>query len=726
MSKESSPSGVRPPAALTCVLLTLALAALTVAPTGCARTTTADAPEAPPAARTVDAADTLHGIVVPDPYRWLEDFESEEAQAWVDVQNAYTEAVLATFPDRDQLRARLDELFQIPSLGYMWERGDRLFFLRRDPENEQQVLYVRRGVEGEPTKLIDPEDFGDDVPVGLDWWHPTPDGRLLAYGISEGGSESSTLYVMDVDSKELHPDTIPHTRAVSLAWKPDKSGFYYTRFPSPGEVPDDELYYHRRVFYHELGTNSADDPLIFGGDLEMHTWTGISLSTNGRWLFGYAMYGSAENDIYLMDLESDEGWKPFVVGLATRTSGVPIEDEFFMSTQHEAPNGRIFRVDLTKPGREHWVEIIPESENAIETYMYVSGRVFVRYLENAHSKVRVFDRDGTHLNDVELPDMATVFDWTGNWKGDDAFIGISSYLLPPRILRYDIDTGELAVNMAVEAPIDTAPYVTRQVWYTSRDGTEVSMFLVHRRDTELDGTNPTVLTGYGGFTSSTTPGFARNRYLWLDHGGVWAEPNLRGGGEYGEEWHRDGMLGNKQNTFDDFIAAAEWLIENGYTSPERLAVWGGSNGGLLTGAFATQRPDLAGVVISDVPLLDMVRFHRFYAAMIWTPEYGTPEEPEQFEWLYDYSPYHRIVDGRAYPAILFTTAESDSRVHPSHAMKATARLQAATSSGRPILLHYERKAGHGMGLQMSTILDQYVDYYSFLFSQMGMRYGRAH
>jgi prolyl oligopeptidase len=677
--------------------------------------------EDPPETRTVDAADTLHGVVVPDPYRWLEDFESDEAQTWIGEQNAYTENVIGAFPDREQIRARLDDLFQIPNLGYMWERSDRLFFLRRDPENEQQVLYVQRGVDAEPTKLIDPEDWTEDTPVDLDWWFPTSDGELLAFGLSESGSEESTLRVMDVDSKELLPDLIPYTRAASLAWREDKTGFYYSRFPAPGEVPDDEIYYHRKVYYHEMGTDPSGDPLVFGEDLEMEVWTGISLSTNGRFLIGYAWRGTV-NDLYLKDLAAGSGWRPLIVGLTARSSGVAIGNEFFMLTEHDAPNGRLFRVDLTRPGREHWVEIVPESQHSIESFLYVSDRLFVRYLEDAKSKISVFDRNGKHLTDIDLPDMATVFDWTGDWEGDDVFIAISSYLLPPRFLRYELETGELETHLAVEAPIDTEPYVTEQVWFTSKDGTKVPMFLVHRKEIQLDGSNPTVLTGYGGFTSSMQPSFARNRYLWLDHGGVWAEPNIRGGGEYGEEWHRDGMLANKQNSFDDFIAAAEWLVENGYTSPERLAVWGGSNGGLLVGAFATQRPDLAGTVICDVPLLDMVRFHKFYAARIWTPEYGSPEVPEEFEWLFAYSPYHHIVDGTEYPAILFTTAESDSRVHPSHAMKATARLQAASASDRPILLFFEREAGHGMGLQMSTILDQYVDYYSFLFQQMGMRY----
>ncbi len=700
-----------------------ALAALVTA-SACSRREAYVAGETPPppATRTVATADTMHGVTIEDPYRWLEDFEAEEQQAWIEAQNAYTADVLGQHPDRAALRARLDELFKIGGIGIMWQRGDRLFFTRRDADDEQFVLYVQEGADGAPTELIDPERLREDAPVGLDWWYPTHDGQLLAYGISESGSELSTLHVMDVDTRELLPDRIPNTRAASLSWEPDGTAFFYTRFPAAGEVPDDELHFHRRVYHHTLGDDPADDPLVFGGGLDMTLWTGASLSMNGRFLLAYVYRGSSREDLFVKDLELGGGFVPIVEGVEARSSGFAIDRELFMYTTHEAPRGRIVRVDLTNPSIEHWVELVPETEHTLQSFLYVGGEILARYLENAYSRVRIHALDGTYLRDLPLPEYSSIMDWTGDWRGREVFVGIDSYLIPPTVYRYDLETGESELAMSVDAPIDTEPYETEQVWYPSKDGTEISMFLVHRKDIELDGTNPTLLSGYGGFAASSTPGFARNRFLWMDSGGVYADPNLRGGGEYGEEWHRAGKLENKQNSFDDFIAAAEWLVDAGYTSPEHLAVRGGSNGGLLIGAFVTQRPDLARAAICDVPLLDMVRFDRFYAARIWTPEYGSPADPEQFAWLYAYSPYHHVREEERYPAVLFTTAESDSRVHPSHAMKTAARMQAATASGRPVLLRFERQAGHGSGTPMSMILDLYTDYYSFLFRELGLRY----
>jgi prolyl oligopeptidase len=677
----------------------------------------------PPATRIADVVDTLHGVAVHDPYRWLEDFESPEAQAWLTAQENYARAVLAEEPDREAVRARLKELFEIPSLGSVAQRENRLFFTRRDPDDEQEVLYVQRGLDGKPEELIDPTKLGTDPPISLDWWYPSEDGALLAYGTSEGGNEMSTLQVMDVDTHELLPDRIPQTRGAAVAWEPDANGFYYTRFPAPGEVPAGEEFFHRKVYHHALGDDCRNDPLVFGGEFELHTWTGVSLSTNGRFLIGYAFYGSTRNDLFVKDLaEADGPWRPIAQGIDSQFTGIPVENTLYMMTYYEAPKGKILKVDLEHPEQEHWVEIIPEGEHTIQTYMIAGGRLFVHYLENAHSRIKVFDTDGAYIRDIPLSDFASLFDWAGDWRESYAFLGVNSYLMPPTVYRCDVATGALERHMGVEAPIDMAPYVTEQVWYPSSDGTMISMFLVHRKDIVLDGNNPTMLTGYGGFNSSTTPGFARNRYLWLEHGGVFAEANLRGGGEYGEPWHRGGMLGEKQNSFDDFIAAAEWLIAKGYTKPARLAVWGGSNGGLLVGAFVTQRPDLAAAAICDVPLLDMTRYHLLYGGEIWTPEYGSPEDPLQFEWLYAYSPYHRVINGTAYPAVYLTTGESDTRVHPGHAMKMAARLQKATSSGRPVLLRFERQAGHGGGSLMSQTLELYTDYFSFLFLELGMRY----
>jgi prolyl oligopeptidase len=674
----------------------------------------------PPRTRTSVAADTLHGVVIEDPYRWLEDFESDEAQAWIHAQRAYMDSVLGKFPGREAIRNRLDELFKIPSLGGSWMRDGRIFFVRRDPENEQSVLYYRDGLDGVPRVLVDPEAMSGDKRVSMDWWYPSIDAHLLAYGLSEEGSEASVLHLMNVDTGVELPLTIPNMRAASLAWKRDSSGFYYTRFPSPGEVPDNELFFHRKIYYHELGTDPADDPLIFADEEDMYAWPGVSLSTNGRFLLVYVFSGYTSNDLYVKDLESDQGFVPIAEGFDARFSGFAYDDQLYLMTTLDAPNWKIVRVDLKNPAMENWTEVIPESDNAMQRYMVAGDYLVVHYLEDAKSVVRLFSLDGAYLRDVPIPELTSVFDMTCDYRYPRMLIALSSFLIPPIIYHYDIPSGELSTFMEVDAPIDESPYTAEQVWYSSKDGTSVPMFLVHRKDIELDGRNPTLLSGYGGFASSVTPSFARNSFLWLDHGGVLAEPCLRGGGEYGDAWHRAGMLANKQNTFDDFIAAAEWLINEGYTRPEKLAVWGGSNGGLLIGAFVTQRPDLARAAICDVPLLDMVRFPLFYGATLWTTEYGNPQDPEAFKWLYAYSPYHHVEKGVSYPAMLITTAESDTRVHPSHAMKMVARMQAATASEAPIFLRYERAAGHGTGTTMSMLLDQYTDYYTFLFSQLGM------
>jgi prolyl oligopeptidase len=672
-------------------------------------------------ARVTIVSDTLHGYVIPDPYRWLEDFESEEARKWIEAEQSLTDFVLGQFPGRERIRERLGELLAIPSIGPVAVHDGRLFFREREAGDEQSILYVRRGFDAEPDELIDPDKLGDDAPVSLDWWFPSEDGKLLAYGTSESGSEMSTLRILDVDTKALLPDVIPHTRGASLSWEPDGGGFYYTRFPAPGDVPEGEEYFHRKVYHHTLGTDWHLDALVFGGDLEMHVWTGASLSTDGRFLLGYAFLGAAQNDLFVLDLEGDGEWKPIAEGLEARFSGVPIGNVLYMRTTLDAPNGRIVQVDLEHP-ENAWTDLIPEGEHAIMDFRYVGGRLFVLYLRNAYSHIEVFDPEGTRLGEIPLPDLADVFDWSGDWRGDDLFIGTSSYLQAPRIVRYHVPTGGLEPYMAVRAPIDPTRYVEKQVWYPSRDGTPISMFLVHRKDIVLDGDNPTILTGYGGFGLPASPGFSRSRYLWLDAGGVYAVPNLRGGGEYGEAWHEAGMRANKQNTFDDFIAGAEWLIENGYTRPSRLAVWGGSNGGLLVGAFITQRPDLAAAAIAGAALLDMTRFHLLSIGSIWTPEYGSPEVPEEFEWLYAYSPYHQVVEGTAYPAVLLETGDTDTRVHPSHSLKMAARLQAATTSDRPILLRFERQAGHAGGTGMSRILDELVDEYSFLMLELGVNY----
>jgi len=673
----------------------------------------------PPPTRTVAVVDTVHGRAIVDPYRWLEDFESEEVQAWIERQNEHTEAAIGHRPGREAMGERVDELLETPALWGLSMDGERFFFMRRDPENEQGVLYVRRSPDAEPEVLIDPGKMSEVTPVGLDWWRPSEDGEYLAYGISEAGTEQTVLHIMDVATHELLPERIADTRGANVAWVPGATGFYYTRDPHQGEFPEEERFYHRRVFYHELGTDPADDPLVYEHE-NMYAWPGAQISTDGRYLIIYVYLGAGRNDLYVRDLEGDGETRAIAEGLPSTFFGAAIGSDFYMMTRYEASNGRIMKVDLDHPGQEHWVELVPENDDVLQTYLYVDGHLILSYLRNAQSALNVYSTEGEDLGELPLPPLASLIDWTGDWRGTEAYFGFSSYLIPPSFYHYDAATGELEEYMTIEMPVDASEYVAKQAWYESRDGTPISMFLLHGKDIELDGSNPTLLTGYGGFGVSETPGFSRSRFVWLEGGGILAMPNLRGGGEYGEAWHLAGILDKKQNVFDDFIAAAEWLIETGYTNPDRLAVHGGSNGGLLIGAFITQRPELAAVAVCDAALLDMVRYHMFYGATIWTPEYGHPDDPEQFEWLYAYSPYHRVDPDAVYPAVLVTTAESDTRVHPSHALKMTARLQAVEATERPVLLFFERQAGHSVGRQMSTIRERILDNYSFLMWQLGM------
>jgi len=680
---------------------------------------TVAAPE-PPRTSAVDVVDVVHGVAIPDPYRWLEDLEDDEVQDWLAAQDAYTRSILDAPACREGIRARLEELLNIGGYGTLSLCGRRLFFTRRDAGDEQSILYVVEPDHPEPRLLIDPAALGQDPPVGLDWWYPSLNGDLLAYGTSESGSEKSTLRIMDVRTREHLPESIPGTRAASLAWKNDASGFYYTRFPLPGEFPEDESFYHRRIFYHDLGADPADDPLVYAHPTIPQAWPGVALSTDDRYLLIYVSYGAGRNDLYVRDLAEDGDLIPIAEGVDASFGGQAIGSTLFMRTTWEAPGGRIMRVDLDDPSRENWREIVPETDDALSWTHYVGGRLLLHYLADAHSKVVVVAENGGHVSEIELPEFSSLHDWTGDWRESDVYMLVSSDVLPPTVYRHDLADGATTESMSVEAPIDVSRYTLEQVRYPSKDGTTVSMFLAHRKDIPLDGTNPVLLNGYGGFNVPMTPGFARNHFLWFDQGGVLAVPNLRGGGEYGRNWYSAGIRESKQNTFDDFIAAAEWLIDRGYTNPGRLAVIGGSNGGLLVGAFITQRPDLAAAAVCQVPLLDMVRFTEFYGAGLWTPEYGDPADPEEFRWLHAYSPYHHVEPGTRYPAVLFTSGESDSRVHPSHAMKMTARLQNEGAGSRPVLLRYERGAGHGSGKPMSMITDELVDQYAFLFRELGV------
>jgi prolyl oligopeptidase len=683
--------------------------------------------KATPEAAVESVVETIHGQRVEDPYRWLEDAEKAETKRWVDDQNAYTKSALNNLPYRDRINKRLEELFSIGYIGSPKIRKGRYFYEKRQGKQDQPVLYVRDGVGGKEKVLVDPNALDKQGLVSLDWWFPSDDGKLLAYGLSREGTEQSTLYVMNTETGEKLPEEITRTRYTALSWKKDNTGFFYSRLPAPGTVPEGEENYHRHIYYHQLGRDADKDPKIFGEGRDMTEWISVDFSSDNRNLLLSIFKGWDKTDVYFQPLTSSpelvqgEKFIPMVEGKDALFHGQIIGNMLYLRTNYKAPRYRLVRVNLRAPAEGNWEDVIPETESILEQVAVVGDRLVAKYMENACARLKVFSLSGEYLRDIELPALGSVYGLDGEWDGSEVVFNFSSYFIPPTMYRYDLEADKLSILDDVESDLDTAPYEVKQVWYESKDGTKVSMFLVHRKGIKLDGKNPVLLTGYGGFNSAQTPVFQRNTFLWLENGGVFAEANLRGGSEYGEEWHKAGMLENKQNSFDDFIAAAEWLISSGYTTPSKLVIKGGSNGGLLVGAAMTQRPELFGAVICWNPLLDMVRYHNFLIAKLWIPEYGSPEDSVQFQWLYAYSPYHRVVDGTAYPATLFMTADSDSRVDPMHAVKMTARVQAANSSGAPILLRFDRQSGHA-GIPMSKSLLEYTDVWSFIFWQLGVEY----
>jgi len=688
-----------------------------------------------PKSRAGNVVDSIHGVEVADPYRWLEITDADEVQTWIKAQNQYTRATLDGIQGRQIIRERLNELLAIGTISTPAVRRQRYFYTKREGRQNQPVLFVRDGLWGENRVLLDPNTLSEDGTVALDWYHPSRDGKRMAYGVSPSGSEQSTLRVLDVASGEHVGHAIPFTRACSVAWKPDGSGFYYTRYPTPGSVPAGEENYHRHVFYHSLGSDPAEDAEVFGQGRSPQDWPNLDISPDGRWLLVSVHQGWAKSEVYLRDLSQPVSQFATVVeGVEALFTGEIQNDRLYLHTNLEAPRYRLLSVDPANPGREMWQELVPEREAVLQQVAVIGGRLFAHYLRDATSRLELFSLEGKPEREVELPTLGSLSGLGGEWDGHEAFFGFTSFAVPPEVYRVDLSEqpltpaplprGQRGVELweKVTAPIDPSQYAIRQVRYRSKDGTEVPMFIVHRRGLELDGKRPTVLYGYGGFNVNQTPAFGRSLPMWLEHGGVYAVANLRGGGEYGESWHRAGMLGNKQNVFDDFIAAAEWLIENRYTNPKRLAIYGGSNGGLLVGAALTQRPDLFQAVVCAVPLLDMLRYHHFRIAKLWVPEYGSADDAHQFPWLYAYSPYHRVRDGVSYPAVLLTTAESDSRVDPMHALKMAARLQAASDSDRPVLLRVESKAGHGAGKPLSKTIDEQSDIWCFLFWQLGVEF----
>jgi prolyl oligopeptidase len=692
----------------------------------------AESPKKPnyPPSKTDNTVDVLHGVKVPDPYRWLERGDIPEVKDWTEKQNAFTRSILEPIPQRKKIAGRLNALLDTGTLSVIAPKKGRLFQTRREGKQNQPVLWMTDlTMMGPPDvkAVVDPNTLAQDGTVAMDWWFPSADGLLVAYGLSRNGNEVSTLKVRDTRTLKDLPDTIEFTRACSLAWKPDGKGFYYTRYPTPGTVPAGEEKYHRQVFFHELGTDPAKDPKVFGEGLHAADWPEVALSPNGRWLVVTVQKGWAHSEVYYRDLENVETkFEHLTAGLDAHFVPVVRNERIYLLTNFRAPRFVLYEVDPLKPDFKKWKLILSEDEDVLEGATVIGNQLVGLYLHQASSKLKLFDLIGKLEQDVPLPTLGTISGIGGEWDGNELYFSFQSFTTPPTVFKMDLRPGASKLNVPkiwgqVESSVVSADYQVEQIKYKSKDGTPITMFLTSKKGLKRDGKTPTLLYGYGGFTIKQTPIFNPSRFVFLENGGILAVANLRGGGEYGEAWHEAGMLGKKQNVFDDFIAAGEYLIQEKITDTDHLAIIGGSNGGLLVGAAVTQRPDLFKAAVCQVPLLDMVRYHRFLIAKLWIPEYGSADEDKEFHWLHAYSPYHRVKDGTKYPAILLTAAESDTRVDPLHARKMTARLQAATAADQPILLRLETKAGHGVGKPRGKVLEEQTDIWSFLFWQLGMK-----
>ena len=678
----------------------------------------------PPAPHTErdNVVDDVHGTKIADPYRWLEDDTSKRVGEWTDEQNARTRAVLDGLPHRAGLARRLRELLSVGLLSTPRPIGGRIFHTRREGEQKQSVLYVRDSLEASDRALVDPNALD---PVGLttlDWYYPSPDARFVAYGLSRGGDEMSTLFVIETATAASLGDRIPHTQRSTVAWV--DGGFYYTVHPAPGSVaPGDENYY-RRVRFHRLGDDPAKDELVFGEDRPKEDILGVSTSPDSRWVLLIAFKGWAKSDVYLLDRERPErGLATVIEGRDAIAEGFVLDDRVWLRTNLGTPNYRIVAATCDKPDDEHWETVIPEGAEVIEGFDRTRDRIAVLRLVRATSRVATYDLDGEDEREIRLPSLGAVEMVDGDRLGDRIGFTFQSFTQPPIAFVADARTGETreVARLAMPRGLDVAGIAVEQTTYQSRDGTPVTMFLVHRKDVRPTGAVPTLLTGYGGFNISRTPAYFPGAAAWIEAGGLFALPNLRGGGEYGETWHRAGMLGLKQNVFDDFHAAAEALIVRGWTSARNLAVSGGSNGGLLVGAALTQRPDLFAAVYCAVPLLDMLRYQNFRIARFWIAEYGSAEDPEQAEWLLKYSPYHNVRGGVRYPPVLFVTAEGDSRVDPMHARKMAALLQAQSEDPESVvLLRVDRDTGHGIGKPLHKQVDEIADQCAFLAWRTGL------
>jgi prolyl oligopeptidase len=680
----------------------------------------------------VDRVDDYHGTPVADPYRWLEDDvrESEAVRSWVNDQNEVTFSYLETIPEREAIRERMRELWDYERFYLPTKEGGRYFYGYNDGLQNQNVIYTQESLEDEPVLLIDPNTWSEDGTIALAAYYPSPDGKYVAYLVQDGGSDWRVGRVMRVDGAEELPDRLDWLKFTNLSWAADSSGFYYSRYPATSEEEKfQSLNKDMTVYFHRLGTSQEEDQLIYARP-DFPDWgPRATVTDDGRHLVITISVGTDDRySIVHQDLTDPESEPVMIIeGFDYDYTLIgSIGDELFFRTNDGAPRNRLIAIDARNPGRENWREIIPEAEDVLDQVSLVGGRFVAEYMKDARSVVKIMDLDGQLSSTVELPGIGTARGFGGKADDPETFFSYASFNTPATINRLDVQTGEVEVFRSPEVAFDADDYVVKQVFYTSKDGTRVPMFIAHHRDVVPDGRRPTLLYGYGGFNISLQPSYATTRLAWMEMGGVYAVANLRGGGEYGREWHQAGTKLNKQNVFDDFIAAAEYLIAEGYTQPEKLAIFGGSNGGLLVGAVLNQRPDLFGAAIPAVGVMDMLRFHKFTAGRFWTDDYGSSEDPQEFAALYAYSPYHNIREGAQYPAVMVTTADTDDRVVPGHSFKYAAALQEAQAGDAPVLIRIETRAGHGAGVPTDKVIAEYADRWAFVLRNLGMELPEAY
>ncbi len=668
-----------------------------------------------PETDTVGQVDDYHGTKVADPYRWLEVDTSEATAQWVKSQNEVTFGYLDNIPYREKIEERLTELINYPRLSSPFRAGDHYFFYKNDGLQNQSVIYIQKGLDGEPEVFIDPNELSKEGTVSIGLLSFSKDNKYVAYSRSEAGSDWQEIHIMEIETKRKLDDVLEWVKFSGAAWY--KDGFFYSRYPEPAKGTElSGNNQNHSIYYHKLGTNQSEDKLVYKDKENPNIYHNASTTEDKKYLILYAAPGTNGYATYYKDLEKHGPFVTLFEGYDNKSSVVHhTNGKFLVLTDIDAPKYRLVAVDPKNPAKENWEEIIPESEHLLQGVNTGGGKLFANYLQDATDRFYQMEYDGSGKKEIELPGLGSAGGFSGKEEDKTLFYAFTSFTYPNTIFKYDVETGKSEEFSQSELKFDPKDYVEKQVFYTSKDGTKVPMFIVHKKDIKLDGENPAYLYAYGGFNISLSPYFSSSRLVLLENGGVFAMANLRGGGEYGEEWHQAGMLLNKQNVFDDFIAAGEYLIEEGYTQKGKLAIAGGSNGGLLVGAVMTQRPDLFAVAFPAVGVMDMLRYHLFTVGKGWIPEYGSSDDPEHFKNLHAYSPLHNLKPGVAYPATMITTADHDDRVVPAHSFKFAAQLQKSHDGDNPVLIRIETDAGHGAGKPISKTIEEQADIWSFLF-----------